>query len=208
MVLCGAMTTPPFSDASLRNREPILSVLAPYLNRAMTVLEIGGGQGGHAVYFAQQLPHVHWQTSEQPAHLAQLFNNLEAAALPNLPPPLALDVSSGPWPLSAADAVFSANTAHIMDWPAVQAMFHGVAELLPGGARFFLYGPFIRSGRYSGDNDARFDAALRGRGTGSGLRDLDDMEALARAVDLYLEEAVPMPANNLTLIWRKLPAPA
>ncbi|MCC5809626.1 MAG: DUF938 domain-containing protein [Ectothiorhodospiraceae bacterium] len=202
------MTNPPFSDASLRNRDPILAVLEPRLARPMTVLEIGGGCGGHAVYFAQCLPHLRWQTSEQPAHLAPLSANVAAARLPNLPQPVALDVRETPWPVATADAVYSANTAHIMDWSAVEAMFHGVSELLPAGARFFLYGPFIRSGRYSGDNDARFDAALRARGTGSGLRDLDDLEALARALGLQQEQALSMPANNLTLIWRKRTAPA
>ncbi|MCC5858781.1 MAG: DUF938 domain-containing protein [Ectothiorhodospiraceae bacterium] len=202
------MTKMLFSDASLRNRGPILTVLEPRLTRPMTVLEIGGGCGGHAVHFAHHLPHVRWQTSEQPAQLALLSTNVAEARLPNLPPPLALDVSAASWPVAAADAVFSANTAHIMAWSAVEAMFHGVSRLLPAGARFFLYGPFIRSGRYSGDNDARFDTALRARGTGSGLRDLDDLEALAHALGLEREEAVPMPANNLTLIWRKGTAPA
>ncbi len=197
----------PYSDASLRNRDPILAVLTPRLTAPMTVLEIGGGAGGHAIYFAERLPQVRWQTSDTPAQWEQLSLNVRQAALPNLPPPLQLDVRDTAWPGITVDAAFSANTAHIMAWPAVEAMFEGIARLLPAGARFFLYGPFIRQGRYSGENDARFDAALRTRGTGSGLRDVEELETLARGLGLHLEQTVPMPANNLMLIWRKPRAP-
>ena len=194
----------PYSESCDQNRGPILRVIAPLLVDRQVVLEIGSGTGQHAVFFARQMPHLVWHTSDRVENHPGIRSWLDEADLPNLPPPLALDVVRDPWPVLGVDAVFSANTAHIMGWPAVQAMFRGVGDLLPADGLFLLYGPFNYGGAYTSDSNARFDQWLKGRDPESGIRDFEALERLAREAGMRLHDDYPMPANNRILCWRRI----
>jgi cyclopropane fatty-acyl-phospholipid synthase-like methyltransferase len=193
----------PYSEACDQNKGPILAVLGPLLRDAARVLEVGSGTGQHAVHFAAALPHLTWQTSDVLANLPGIRLWLAEARLPNLPPPLALDVR-GDWPAGPFDGVFSANTAHIMGEPEVAAMFQGVSQVLDAGGCFALYGPFRLSGRHTSESNAQFDAWLRARDPRMGVRDLEDLRHLGERNGLRLVDDVPMPVNNRTLIWERV----
>ena len=193
----------PYSEACDQNRDPILTVLRRYLDRPGTVLEIGSGTGQHAVYFGAALPHLLWQPSDVPAHLPGIRLWIEEAALPNVAEPLELDVRRTPWPVQAVDGVYSANTAHIMHWPDVQAMFEGVGRVLRPGGCFCLYGPFNEGGEFTSESNARFHMSLQMRDPGMGIRDKADLDRLATAAGLERIDDVVMPVNNFTLVWRK-----
>lgn len=193
----------PFSQACENNKAPILNVLEGYLGDASTVLEIGSGTGQHAVFFAEQMPHLRWQTSDRPHLLAGLRARQEQAGLPNLPPPLALDVALWPWPVLTTDAVFSANTAHIMSWPLVRMFIAGVGRLLPAGGLFMLYGPFNYDGKATSESNAQFDRMLRERDPESGIRDIEALVLYAGQCGLNIAADHPMPANNRLLIWQR-----
>ncbi len=193
----------PFSQSSEENQEPILAVLREVFAAQCRVLEIGSGTGQHAVYFARQLPHLFWQPSELAENLPGIRAWLAEADLPNVAAPLLLDVERQPWPDSTADAVFSANTVHIISWPQVEALFAGVGALLPAGGVFALYGPFNYDGRYTSDSNAHFDKWLKARDPLSGVRDFEVIDALARAAGMTLSRDYTMPANNRTLVWHK-----
>lgn len=195
----------PFSQACENNRQPILNVLQRLLTEPGVVVEIGTGTGQHAVHFAAALPHLEWQPTDRPEAMNACQARIRAADLPNLRPALPLDVTRKPWPLNEADAVFSANTAHIMSWPEVEAMFEGVASLLAGGGTFCLYGPFHFQGRPASHSNREFDAHLRARNPAMGIRDLADLTPMAARLGLELEEDIAMPANNRILVWRRLP---
>jgi hypothetical protein len=194
----------PYAAACDENRDPILAVLRQVLTRPARVLEIGSGTGQHAVYFGAQLPHLRWVLSDLPEHHTGIRAWLEEAGLPNLEGPLALDVLRPDWGLEGIEAVFSANTAHIMDEPAVAAMFAGVGRLLSRDAPFLLYGPFNYGGAYTSDSNRRFDGWLKARDPASGIKDVDWLEGLARSAGMVLDADHAMPVNNRTLIWRKL----
>ena len=191
-----------FSAACERNKGPILERLQPLLAPARCALEIGSGTGQHAVHFARHLPWLAWQASERPAALAELAARVALEGPPNLRAPLALDVGSAPWP-GGADAVFSANTLHIMSWPEVEACFAGIGALLPAGGTLCVYGPFRYCGDFTSASNAAFDAGLRGRDPASGVRDFEAVDALARAAGLALQEDYTMPAHNQLLAWRR-----
>ncbi|WP_340649144.1 DUF938 domain-containing protein [Pseudoxanthomonas winnipegensis] len=197
------MVDKPFAPSCARNRDPILAVLRPLLAQACRVLEIGSGTGQHAVHFAAALPQLCWQTSECAEHLPGIGAWLDEAALPNTPPPLALDVARGPWPAQRFDAVFTANTLHIMGWPQVQACFAGLAGVLEEGGVLAVYGPFNYGGAFTSDSNAQFDQWLKAHDPVSGIRDLDAVDALARGIGLRLEADHAMPANNRLLVWRR-----
>jgi len=186
----------PFSEASERNRGPILEVLKRIFSRTRFVLEIGSGTGQHAAYFAAELPHLVWQASDVAENLPGIREWVSE------PPPIELDVDKE-WPQLDVDAVFSANTCHIMSWPQVERMFAGVGRLLPAYGVFALYGPFNYGGRHTSESNARFDAMLRARDPASGLRDVDDIVRLAALNGLGLEEDNAMPANNRLLVFQK-----
>lgn len=195
----------PFSQACANNREPILAVLRDWLSNSARVLEIGTGTGQHAEFFAARLSHLSWLPSDHPDALWQSKLRLEQAEAENLVlPVLPLDVADHPWPEMEADAAFSANTAHIMSWPEVEAMFTGVGRLLPPGGCFCLYGPFNEAGQYTSESNRRFDEWLRGRSPSQGIRNLEALQALAARHDLSLEENRGMPANNQLLLWRRV----
>lgn len=191
----------PFSQACEQNKGPILAVLQEHFAAARSVLEIGSGTGQHAVFFAANLPDLIWQPSDRIENHEGIRLWMEAAQLENVRAPMALDVA-GRWPETSYDAVFSANTAHIMSWPEVRAMFKGVRCVLADAGLFAQYGPFSYAGRHTSPSNARFDAMLRERDPYSGIRDLDDLRALGDEVGLLLSDDHPMPANNRTLIWK------
>ena len=200
------MNTMPSSPAAERNKAPILDVLRHRIRPGQSVLEIGSGTGQHVVHFASALPGVHWIPSEHPAAVPMLRTRVEAAGLANIDPPRALDVAS-PWPPLAVEAVFSANTAHIMSWEEVGCMFRGVGMLLRGG-RFFLYGPFNRNGRYTSASNQAFDRSLQQGNPHMGLRNDADLVVLGRQCALELEEDLEMPSNNRLLVWQSVQASA
>ncbi len=166
------------------------------------MLEIGSGTGQPAVAFASELPHLVWQTSDRGESLAGIGMWLAEARLPNLPPPLELDVSR-PWPAARYDAAFSANTLHIMSWSDVQRLFNGLAEALTQDATLAIYGPFNYAGRFTSRSNEDFDAWLKERSPLMGIRDFEAVDALARSAGLQLVEDCAMPANNRTLVWRR-----
>lgn len=191
----------PYSSACDRNREPILAVLREHFADRRRVLEIGSGTGQHAVYFAAAMPHVTWQTSDVEENIPGIRAWLEEAALPNTPAPLQLDVNAE-WPSAKFDAVFSANTLHIMSWAEVQRMFSGLRRLVTGDFKMVVYGPFNYGGRFTSESNAAFDASLKARGAHMGIRDFAAVDALAREIGLELIADVEMPANNRTLVWQ------
>ncbi len=183
----------PYSEACERNREPILAVLKRVFSNSRTVLEIGSGTGQHAAYFSAVLPRLRWQASDVAEHLAGIrMWGVE---------PIELDVDK-PWPSVDADAVFSANTAHIMSWPQVESMVAGIAGM-PSLELFCLYGPFSYGGKHTAQSNARFDAMLRARDPASGVRDFEAICELAERHGLNLAEDNAMPANNRLLVFRK-----
>ncbi|GGY70557.1 DUF938 domain-containing protein [Marinobacter zhanjiangensis] len=193
----------PFSQACKNNRQPILDQLTDVVTGPAVVLEIGTGTGQHAEYFAGQLPHVRWLPTDHPDNVWMCRQRLVLADLPNVAAPIALNVSERPWPLPAFDHAYSANTAHIMAWEEVCDMFGGVAEGLGEGGCFCLYGPFNDQGGYTSDSNRQFDRHLRARLPHMGLRNLQDLEALAAGLGMSLYRNLEMPANNRLLIFRK-----
>ena len=197
------MPEKPFAEACVENRAAIFDVLRPRLHSCRRLLEIGSGTGQHAVYFAPELPQLSWQTSDLAENHPGITAWLSDAGLANIEPPICLDVLTGPWPFERFDAVFSANTAHIMPMQAVEAMFHGVGEILCPGGQFLLYGPFNCKGRFTSTSNERFDAWLKQRDPAMGIRDLGGLTELAVAAGMALIEDIEMPVNNRTLVWRK-----
>jgi cyclopropane fatty-acyl-phospholipid synthase-like methyltransferase len=193
----------PVSEASERNREPILSVIRPLLQDAQAVLEIGSGTGQHAVYFAEKMPHLTWITSDREENHAGIMAWLTDAGLDNTRGPLALDVAQAEWPSVEVDAVFSANAVHIMHWGEVEKMITAIGNLLPADGLLILYGPFNYNSRYTSESNARFDDWLKARDPQSGIRNFEDVNALAESTGLILEQDYDMPANNRILCWRK-----
>jgi SAM-dependent methyltransferase len=194
------------SEACERNKGPILEVLRSEFATSRSVLEVGSGTGQHAVYFATHLPQLAWQPSELGASLAPLAARIRLEGAPNLRAPLELDVRALPWPVPAVDAVFSANTLHIMAWGAVPDFFRGVGTALAAAGVLCVYGPFNYQGRYSSDSNADFDRWLKARDPLSGIRDFEAVDALAHAQGLELTADHAMPANNRMLVWRRAAA--
>jgi hypothetical protein len=199
----GALTAP----AVARNREPILAVLRRVLPEQGLVLEIASGSGEHAVYFAAALQHLTWQPSDpDPAARESIAAYRAAMALPNVLAPLALDVAASRWPVTRADAIMAIvaiNMIHIAPWAAAEGLVAGAERLLPAGGVLFLYGPFREHGRHTAPSNAAFDESLRTRNREWGVRDLDEVAALASRHGLALEERVAMPANNLSVVFRR-----
>jgi cyclopropane fatty-acyl-phospholipid synthase-like methyltransferase len=192
----------PHAPACDRNREPILGVLRRWFTDRHHLLEVGSGTGQHAVAFAAELPHLEWQTSDVASNLPGIRMWLDEAGLPNLPPPLELEVT-GRWPRGPYDAAFSANTLHIMSWQEVQKLFAGLTKALAPDATLAIYGPFNYAGHFTSDSNARFDQSLREQSARMGIRDFEAVDALARSADFRLVEDCAMPANNRTLVWKR-----
>jgi cyclopropane fatty-acyl-phospholipid synthase-like methyltransferase len=195
--------TKQYSAACERNREPILAILRSVLTQPARVLEIGSGTGQHAVYFASRLPHLTWQTSDLPHHHASIHAWIEEANLLNVLPPLTLDTAATDWPQQQFDAVFSANTCHIMAWQEVQAMFAGIGRVLRTGGLACIYGPFNYGGTFTSASNAQFDASLKAQAAHMGIRDIEAVGRLADQHGLTLLADHPMPTNNRLLVWQR-----
>lgn len=193
----------PFSQACENNQAPILEVLQRHFAGSRRVLEIGSGTGQHSVYFAPRMPHLDWQTSDLELNHPGIRAWHAQHPAPNLHAPLPLDLSQGGWPAGNFDAVFTSNTAHIVSWPLVQRMFELVGTHLPEQGVFAIYGPFNYQGGFTSDSNRAFDAMLRQRDPESGLRNFEDIVALASLHSLRLAEDHPMPANNRILVFVK-----
>ncbi|MGB0133013.1 DUF938 domain-containing protein [Dokdonella sp.] len=196
-------TGKPCAPSCERNREPILAVLQTVFADRRRVLEIGSGTGQHAVYFAAALPHLAWQTSERAENLQGIELWLAEAGLANTPPPIELDVGQASWPDQRFDAVFSANTLHIMAWPEVEQLFARLADVMTEDATLAVYGPFNINGDYTSDSNAAFDRWLKERGEHMGIRDLADVDALAARAGLLRVADHELPANNRCVVWQR-----
>jgi cyclopropane fatty-acyl-phospholipid synthase-like methyltransferase len=194
----------PFSEACERNKEPILTVLRAALADRTQVLEIGSGTGQHAVHFAAHLMHLTWQPTEQLAYLPDLAARVILEGSHNLRQPTVLDVKQTVWPVRSVDAIFTANTLHIMAWPEVQLLFRGLDAVLSPTGIACVYGPFRYEGRYTSESNRDFDRMLQDRDPNSGLRDIKDISALAERHGLKLRVDHDLPANNRMLEFIRL----
>ena len=196
----------PYAPACDKNKRPILDILCGYLSEAGSVLEIGSGTGQHAVFFAANMPWLNWITSDLAHRKEGIAAWLEEAGLPNLGGPLALDADfAETWQVPVIDAIFTANTLHIMPWETGTKAIAGSAALLGPGGQLLIYGPFNRDGRHVGRGNALFDAQLRADGKGQGLRDLEAVQQEALTAGLEPVAVHPMPANNFILAFQRGP---
>ncbi|HXA37150.1 MAG TPA: DUF938 domain-containing protein [Steroidobacteraceae bacterium] len=195
----------PFSAACERNKEPILEVLRSRFAGRAQVLEIGSGTGQHAVHFARALPHLAWHPTEQLAYLADLTERVKLEGPQNLRAPTLLDVRQAVWPLRTVDAMFTANTLHIMSWPEVVASFKGSGSVLAPAGVLCIYGPFRYGERYTSGSNEEFDRMLKERDPQSGIRDLHEVTALALEYGLRLDADYDLPANNRLVVFTKEP---
>lgn len=196
------MSSKPFSQACDNNKQPILTVLQSCFADRKRVLEIGSGTGQHAAFFAANLPHLLWQPSDVTENLPGIEQWRESATLDNLPPAMPFDVRDSHLPVTDCDAVFSANTLHIMAWPEVEKFFKHLAALASGSA-LCVYGPFNYDGRFTSDSNARFNQWLEQRNMGSAIRDFEAINELASHAGYTLQCDFEMPANNRLLFWTK-----
>ncbi len=191
-----------YSPSCDQNKDPILAVIKPLLCNATSVLEIGSGTGQHCVYFAEALPHLVWQASDQAIYLKSVNAWIADAQLNNIPQALELNVDVS-WPSEQYDAVFSANTVHIMSWEMVINLFQGLGEILLKDGLFILYGPFNYNGEYTSASNANFDLWLAQQNPQSAIRDFEALNQLAKQAGLALIKDYEMPANNRILVWEK-----
>lgn len=190
----------PFSQACENNKGPILAILKDAFAHCRRVLEVGSGTGQHAVHFAANLPHIIWQTSDQPDYHDGVRQWMHAYPSENLLPPLSLTVGRDTLPFADFDGVYSANTAHIMQQAEIAEMMQSLSDNLPGGGVFCQYGPFTDNGAFSSDSNREFHQSLLEKGYG-GYRDIQALQHWAPA--LKLVKIHTMPANNLLLQWEK-----
>ncbi len=199
------------APAAARNREPLRRVLEGMLPATGTVLEIGAGTGQHAVHFAAAFPGLAWlPTDVEPEYLASIDAWAAEAGLANLRPAMHLDVTATPWPAAipaALEAVYSANVIHIAPWQVAEGLIGGGGARLVAGGALILYGPFTLDGRHTAPSNASFDASLKRLNSRFGVRDLAEVAAAAARHGLELTERIAMPANNLTLVFRKAQPP-
>ena len=192
------------APAVARNRESILSLLRDALPKHGMVLEIASGSGEHAVHFAAALPKLIWQPSDvDPVALRSILAHRALVELPNLNAPVELDVKAVEWPIAQADAVVCINMLHIAPWSAAQGLMAGTGRVLPAGGVLYLYGPFQEKGRHTAPSNAAFDGSLRARNSEWGVRDLGEVAALAMSHGLELVGRFQMPANNLSVTFRR-----
>lgn len=192
-----------FSEACERNKDPILSNLREHFAAISYVLEIGSGTGQHAVYFGEQLPHLVWQASDVAENLAGISQRLDQDGPANVITPIALNVADNPWPVESTEAIFSANSLHIISWEHVEHFFRGIGTVLNPGGTLCIYGPFRYGNLYTSDSNAAFDRHLKARDPFSGIRDFEAVDRLATAQGLRLVADHAMPANNQMLVWRR-----
>jgi cyclopropane fatty-acyl-phospholipid synthase-like methyltransferase len=198
------MNDRPFSRACENNKIPILQVLRQSLASGTTVLEIGSGTGQHARYFAEHLPGVRWQPSDLKANLAGIDSWRADYSGKNMLPARELDVTSEDWGIQIREAVFTANSLHIMSWPTVELFFRRLGAKAPSANQLLVYGPFNYGGKYTCESNERFDKWLGLQSQESAIRDFEEVDALARDIGYSLVMDHKMPANNRLLRWRKL----
>ncbi|WKJ88573.1 DUF938 domain-containing protein [Methylomonas montana] len=196
-------TQKPFSQSCENNKAAILEIIRSVFSQPATVWEIGSGTGQHACHFAEQLPHLHWQPTDRPENIAGIELWREDAQLSNVKPPLSLDVADPVWPCERIDALFTANTLHIMSRHEVRILFERLASYLNVDASICIYGPFNYNGAYTSDSNARFDEWLKNRDVSSGIKDFEEIMALATAIGLELQADHAMPANNRLLVLQR-----
>ena len=193
-----------FAPATQRNRQPILDVLSRVMPGSGTVLEVGSGTGEHAVWFAQHLRPLIWQPSDpDPQMRRSIGAHAAVAGCATLREPIDVDSTASVWPIAEAAAVVSINMIHIAPWAAAAGLVAGAARIIPGGGVLYLYGPFRRDGRHTAPSNQAFDDSLRAQNPEWGVRDLEAVEALAVPHGLQLDEVVEMPANNLSVIFKR-----
>lgn len=197
------MTELPFSQACENNKQVILQVLKRHLQEGDHVLELAGGTGQHAVHFAENLPQLHWQSSDIPSNVDSLNLRIDEAQLPNLPSAITLDVNALSWGCDRPSAIFSANSLHIMSADSVENFFRGVGEHLVQDGKLIVYGPFKYGGEFTTPSNEGFDRWLKDRDPVSGVRDFEWVDELARQAGLEFVEDNAMPANNQCVVWRK-----
>lgn len=192
------------APATLRNRDPILDVLVQWLPGSGMAVELASGSGEHVVHFARALPALRWQPSDPDASArASIAAWAAAEGLDNILPPLAIDAGAQDWPIARADAVLCINMVHISPWTATEGLMRGAGRILPTGAPLYLYGPYRRPDRPLEPSNEAFDQDLRRRDPRWGLRALDEVVACAAAQGLDLAQVTEMPANNLSVVFRK-----
>lgn len=194
----------PFSQACENNKRPILSVLQDHLANANRVLEIGTGTGQHAVFFAEQMPHLEWQTSDLSENHPGIHQWLADYHGTNLKGPLVLDVDQPNWPIDHVDAVFTANTFHIVSWEQVLKLLEGCARILPPGGQLIVYGPFNENGDFTSASNAQFDQMLKQNAPHRGIRNRQTVAAEAEQRGLLLRDTQELPANNRMLIFERV----
>ena len=196
------MRNKPFSQACVNNRDAILAVIYELFKDAQSVLEIGSGTGQHAVYFAAAMPWLIWQPSDLTVQHAGITAWIDDSRVPNVLPPIPLDVDNDDWPVENVGAVFSANTAHIMAWKSVESFFCGAAKVLAKGGFLTLYGPFNYNHEYTSKSNRDFDGWLKTRNPASGIRNFEDVCRAAEHEQLTFVNDYEMPANNRLLVWK------
>lgn len=194
----------PFSQSCEDNKVVILETIADYLQSIDSVLEVASGTGQHAVYFAENLPHLTWQTSDLLDSHVGIRQWLHEAGLPNTLEPFELNVSESPWPSKRYGALFSANSFHIMGKQNVIDFFANVSAVLNDNALVLIYGPFNYNGEFTSDSNANFDVWLKNRNPLSGIKDFEWCNQLAEQAGLNLVDDIEMPVNNRVLVWKKL----
>ncbi len=193
-----------FAPATLRNRDAIAEVLTRILPAQGTVLEIASGTGEHLVSFAARFPYLDWRPSDyDEAGLASIAAWSAEAALPNILPPVQIDAAAPDWPIAHADSILCVNMVHISPWPATLGLLSGAVRVLPPGGALFLYGPYRRAGLPTATSNEDFDASLKARNPDWGLRQVEDVVERAKAAGLRFDQLVEMPANNLSLVFRR-----
>ena len=193
----------PFSEACERNKDPILEVLLPYMEKASKALEIGSGTGQHLAHFAAACPQLKWQPTDQRQYLEGLEAQFRTNGSHNIATVRELDVTQQPWLDDAPnyDLIYSANTLHIMPWETVECLFNGLPNLAKPNAKLFIYGPFKFYSEHTSASNQSFDLNLKARGVGSGIRDFEAVNELAGENGFKLIQKQAMPANNFSLVW-------
>lgn len=192
----------PFSQACENNKLPILNVLEAFFSDVTDVLEVGSGTGQHSVHFATHLAHLQWHCSDREVNHSGILQWHQEAALTNLHAPLTLDLND-PWPVETVNAIFTANTMHIISWPLVERFFQGVAKHLAPKGKLCIYGPCKYQGKYTSASNAEFDAFLKQQDAHSAIRDFEAICQLAEQAGLSFVEDVQMPANNQLLLFKR-----
>jgi len=193
----------PYSESCDQNKEPILSVISPVFSSISSVLEVGSGTGQHAIYFAEKMPHLTWHTSDCQSYLEGINMWLDDACLSNVQAPFELDVTSSQWPKLDVDAVFTANSVHIMSQQDVINFISGVGRLLNAQGSLMIYGPFNYNGTYTSKSNESFDQWLKERNSLSSIKHFEEILSLAKNNAMQLVTDYEMPANNRVLHFVK-----